>query len=120
MKAFVLKYQARQDSNPRHSVLETDALPTELQAYLYQAVRTDSLNALFCFCLFVQNLFAAERTVLVLLKFTLNVLAVFCRRIVLAFTFAALKSDDINSCLFLATHFISPKKDESSRAESDR
>ncbi len=68
----------------------------------------------------MQNFFTAEGAILILFELTLNVLAVFCRRIVLAFTFAALKSDDINSCLFLATHFISPKKDESSRAESDR
>ncbi len=28
-------FQARKDSNPQHSVLETDALPLELLTYLY-------------------------------------------------------------------------------------
>ena len=56
----------------------------------------------------MQNFLTAERTILVLFKFTLNVLAIFCRSIVLTFTFAALKSDNVNGCLFLATHFTSP------------
>ncbi len=59
---------------------------------------------LLCFCLFVQNFFAAERAVLVLFQFALNVLAVFGRRVVLAFAFRTLKRDNINRCLFFAAH----------------
>ena len=29
-------WQEREDSNPGHSVLETDALPTELRSYTYE------------------------------------------------------------------------------------
>ena len=99
------KYQARQDLNPRHSVLETDALPTELQAYLYQAARTGGPNDLFHFCLFMQDFFAAERTIFILFELALNVLAVFCGRVILALAFSTLKSDDIDRRLFLAGHF---------------
>lgn len=44
----------------------------------------------------MQNFFAAERAVLILLKFPLNVLAIFCCCVILTLTFCALKSDDIN------------------------
>ena len=34
VRMFFHKKQAREDLNPQHSVLETDALPIELRAYL--------------------------------------------------------------------------------------
>jgi hypothetical protein len=54
----------------------------------------------------VKDFFTAEWAILVLLKFSSDILTILCRSIILAFTFCALKSDDINSCLLLATHSI--------------
>ena len=66
---------------------------------------------LFSLCFFVQNFLAAEWAIFILFEFTLNVLAVLCCSVILAFTFCALKGDNINRSLFLASHFISPKYD---------
>ena len=46
-QAFLLKkWQARRDSNPQHSVLETDALPIELLTYnTNRETRVPDLNS---------------------------------------------------------------------------
>ena len=53
---------------------------------------------------------AAEWTVLVLFKFSCDILAVLVCCVVLALAFCALQSDDFNSSLFLASHFINSSK----------
>lgn len=45
-KATYSKIQAKKDSNPQHSVLETDTLPLELLAYFTATERILSVSAL--------------------------------------------------------------------------
>jgi hypothetical protein len=58
----------------------------------------------------MESLFAAERTILVLLKFTGDVLAVLVCHIILPFAVTALQCDNLCSRLFLACHIIAPYK----------
>ena len=54
----------------------------------------------------MKDFLAAEWAILVLLEFSSDVLTILCRSIILAFAFCALKSNDIDRCLLLATHSI--------------
>ena len=59
----------------------------------------------------MKNLFAAEWAILVLFQFAGNILTVLCSCIILSFALCALKGNNINCCLFFATHSNnSPKK----------
>ena len=91
-----LFWQARRDSNPQHSVLETDALPLELLAYII--VETHYNASLLCFL--VNDMPPAVGAILLKLQLIRRALLVLCRCIILSLALCASQVDNI-SHLFL-------------------
>ena len=102
-------FQARKDSNPQHSVLETDALPLELLTYLYyKASITKALiiQNLFCLCFFVHSMLLIEGTILIELKFPLNVFSILVGCIIPSLALATLQCNYFYRCFFC--HYLTP------------
>ena len=87
---FPLTWQGRRDSNPQHSVLETDALPLELLPYRKKAKTLAGLA--FKFYFFVKRVLVTARTKLFRLELFGMSLRIFSRRVVDFATLAALES----------------------------
>ena len=71
----------------RHSTIGATDLKYINLSVINNYKQKDNIQKLFCFCFFVQCMLAIKRTILIQLKLTLNILAVFISCIVLAFAF---------------------------------